>query len=127
MVLKYRTFKRDVDEGLPAIITSSKVYGDFRRLHEFVRCSQLKGDDGKPEPLPLLPSKLERNGLKKQDQEMTRELESYMRELLRVPKVARMIYVRHFFIMGEVNMQRPTQTTDQILTNLISPDTEMDF
>lgn len=112
---------------MQAGITSCKVYGDFKRLHEFVKCSQLLKDDGKPEVLPQLPSKIDSNGLKKQDFEMTRDLENYMRDLLAIPKVARMVFVKHFFTIGELSMQKPAQTTDELLTNLISPDTEMDF
>ena len=58
---------------------------------------------------------------------MSRDLEAYMKELLAIPKVARMVYVKHFFVIGEIQLQKPAQTTDQLLTDLISPDTEMDF
>jgi hypothetical protein len=68
--LKFRPFNKSQDgstipENLSQVITTCKVYGDFKRLHEFIRCSQLNRDDGKPEILPLLPSKLDQSGLKK--------------------------------------------------------------
>jgi hypothetical protein len=58
---------------------------------------------------------------------MTHDLESYLQALVKIPKIARMIYVKHFFIVGELEARPSTQTTDEILNNLISPDTEMDF
>lgn len=113
VTLRYKPFTKHDDAGEAplgglhvAMLTSFKVYGDFKRLNEFVRCTQLTRDDGRLFILPQLPTKLDENGFKKNDGEMREELQTYMQELLKIPKVARMLFVRHFFMINEVQIQR---------------------
>lgn len=80
-----------------------KVYGDFKRLDECIRSTGLTKDDTRMEVLPELPSKLYSNGAKKNAFEITQDLQVYMRSLLAVPKVARMLAVKNFFILNEID------------------------
>jgi hypothetical protein len=63
-------------------LTSFKVYGDFKKLNEFVRCTQLTREDGRLLILPQLPTKLDEKGFKKNDSEMREELQAYLKSLL---------------------------------------------
>jgi len=50
--------KTTILEGQKSTLTSMKVYGDFKRLDEFIRSTGLTKDDTRMEVLPELPSKL---------------------------------------------------------------------
>ena len=49
----------------------------------------------------MLPEKRHPNGVMKTGSETSNELQSYVRALLAIPKVMRMIAFRHFFIINE--------------------------
>lgn len=61
-------------EPTKTIITSIKVFGDFKRLDEFIKSTCLTKDDFKMEKLPELPSKLHENGVKKTGNELNQDL-----------------------------------------------------
>jgi len=81
VVLKYRPYRKTPDANRPSesvsaqsILSSYKVYGDFKRLHDFIKCTHFVKDDGKPEDLPKLPTKLDQSGMKKPDAQMASDL-----------------------------------------------------
>lgn len=82
-----------------------KFYGHFKRLDEFIRSTGLTKDDMRVEVLPELPSKLYSNGSKKTAFEITQDLQVYMRNLLAIPRVARMLAVKNFFILNEIDQE----------------------
>lgn len=100
--MKYKS-KRSVRDDEPdevTVLSSLKVFGDFKRLHGLIKATGFTDEEGRSLALPSLPAKVDKNGMKKQDFEMTSDLETYLQKLLAIPKVARMISVKQFLLLG---------------------------
>lgn len=77
-------------------VLTLKQFADFRTLDQVVRLSAFSLDNGSF--LPTLPAKRhDGSGNKKTGDELQRELSEYLRALLSLPKVRRMVNVRLFF------------------------------
>lgn len=78
-----------------------KNFGDFKYLNEFVKASDLQLANGIS--LPVFPQKRNATGQKKLGNELQQQLEMWMRDLLRIPVVVRMLCVRNFFVVSVVS------------------------
>jgi hypothetical protein len=70
-----------------------KTYGDFKRLNMLLLASDL---DSK---LPVLPQKLNEQGAKRVTASIQADLAQWLKQLLEIPSVTRMMTVKHFFVM----------------------------
>ena len=100
-------------------IVNFKQFSDFKRLDTIIKLSCYNLDES-GHYMPVLPSK--RNALsgnKKSGDELQFELVEYMRDLLKIPLLQRMYYLRLFLSVNEYHPNVSEQTFNDM--SIMSP------